>query len=191
MPNNHTTNLVRQNVLFCNQCGANVLYTRPSGDTRKRYVCEKCKNIHYQNPHVIVGTVPLLDGRILLCRRAIGPRYNTWTLPAGFMELGETTVQGAARETLEESGAFVEVGALFTLISVPGLNQVHLFYLAKVTKLQACPCIESSEVVHYDEDNIPWKELSFHTVVTTIQHFIKDRRRGIMGFHHYSISPDC
>jgi ADP-ribose pyrophosphatase YjhB (NUDIX family) len=137
---------------------------------------------------MVVGTVPVWQGRILLCRRAIEPRYDTWTLPAGFMELGETAAQGAARETLEESGVRIKVGALFTVIDVPQMEQVHLFYLAEVLGPELHPGPESLEARYYDEVDIPWHELAFRTVTTTLKHFIDDRRQGCFGLHHYSLT---
>jgi len=173
---------------FCSQCGAAIVRRVPPGDNRERDICDQCGAIHYQNPRVVVGTVPVWQGRILLCRRAIEPRYNTWTLPAGFMELGETSAQGAARETLEESGVRIKMGALFTVIDVPQMEQVHLFYLAEVLGPELDPGPESLEARYYDDVDIPWDALSFRTVTTTLQHFIDDRRRGSFSSHHYSLT---
>ena len=114
---------------FCCYCAAPVVSRVPPGDSLPRWVCDECGEIHYQNPKLVLGTIPEHGGRILLCRRAIEPRYGYWTLPAGFMENSETAAQGAARETLEEAGARIELGAPFSMISVPRVNQVHLFYL--------------------------------------------------------------
>jgi ADP-ribose pyrophosphatase YjhB (NUDIX family) len=172
---------------YCSQCGSPVSRRVPEGDNRERDICDHCGAIHYQNPRVVVGTVPVWEGRILLCRRAIEPRYDTWTLPAGFMELGETTEQGAARETLEESGARVQLGELFTVIDVPQVDQVHIYYLARALSPDLAPGPESLDARYYDESNIPWDDLSFRTVVTTLQHFLDDRRRGAFGAHRYSL----
>lgn len=136
---------------------------------------------------MVVGTIPVWEGRILLCRRAIEPRYNTWTLPAGFMELGESTAQGALRETIEEAGARVKLGELFTIIDVPQIEQVHLFYLAKALGPELDPGPESLEARYYEESEIPWEELSFRTVKTTIAQFFDDRRLGVFSTHHYSL----
>jgi len=160
----------------------------PDGDTRVRDLCDHCGAIHYQNPRVVVGAIPVWEGRILLCRRAIEPRYNTWTLPAGFMELGETTAQGAERETLEEAGARIQVGRLFTVIEVPQVEQVHMYFLAEALGPELAPGPESLEARYYDEADIPWDDLSFRTVSTTLQHFLEDRRRGVYGSHHYSLA---
>jgi ADP-ribose pyrophosphatase YjhB (NUDIX family) len=155
----------------------------PPGDSLPRWVCDQCGEIHYQNPRLIVGTVPEFEGKLLLCRRAIEPRYGYWTLPAGFMENAETAGQAALRETLEEAGAAVELGAPFSMISVPHVNQVHLFYLARVRDLGFKPGEESLEVALFGEDQVPWKEIAFRTVATTLQRWFADRRRGAFGFH--------
>src|ERR1051325_2276749 len=131
---------------FCANCGAAVAHRVPPGDTLPRWICDQCGEIHYQNPKLIVGTVPEHQGKILLCRRAIEPRYGYWTLPAGCMENGETGGQAALRETLEESGARVELGEPFTLISVPRVNQVHLYYRASVRDLEFKPGEETLEI---------------------------------------------
>jgi ADP-ribose pyrophosphatase YjhB (NUDIX family) len=172
---------------FCSQCGSPVNRRVPDGDNRERDICDHCGAIHYQNPRVVVGTVPVWENRILLCRRAIEPRYDTWTLPAGFMELGETSAQGAARETLEESGARVELGELFTVIDVPQVDQVHIYYLAHALGPDLDPGPESLDARYYDESEIPWDDLSFRTVVTTLRHFLEDRRRGVFSAHRYSL----
>ena len=154
---------------FCSQCGSPVNRRVPEGDNRERDICDHCGAIHYQNPRLVVGTVPVLDNRVLLCRRAIEPRYNTWTLPAGFMELGESTAQGAGRETLEESGARIRLGDIYTIIDVPQIEQVHVFYLAEVLSPELDPGPESLEARFYDEAEIPWDDLAFRTVATTLR----------------------
>lgn len=173
--------------LFCSQCGTPTQHRVPEGDNRERDVCDHCGAIHYQNPRMVVGTVPVWQDRILLCRRAIEPRYDTWTLPAGFMELNESTAQGAARETLEESGARIELGPLFTVIDVPQIDQVHIFYLAQATGPELDPGPESLDARYYDESEIPWGELSFRTVSSTLKQYFEDRRHGKMGCHHYTL----
>jgi ADP-ribose pyrophosphatase YjhB (NUDIX family) len=168
---------------FCSHCSAPVLQRVPPGDSLPRYICDACGNIHYQNPKLVVGTVPEWEGRVLLCRRAIEPRYGYWTLPAGFMENGETVGAAAARETLEEAGARVELTGAFSMISVPYVNQVHLFYRARLQDLQFKPGVESLEVKLVEELEVPWKELAFRTVGLTLKHWFADRARGAFGFH--------
>jgi ADP-ribose pyrophosphatase YjhB (NUDIX family) len=160
----------------------------PPGDTLQRWVCDQCGEIHYQNPKLIAGTVPEHEGRILLCRRAIEPRYGYWTLPAGFMENDETTGQAALRETVEEAGAKVELGAPFTMISVPRVNQVHLYYRARVTDLGFKPGEETLEVCLYEEARIPWEEIAFRTVGVTLRRWFEDRRKGSFGFHNEDLN---
>jgi ADP-ribose pyrophosphatase YjhB (NUDIX family) len=132
---------------------------------------------------MVIGAIPEHEGRILLCRRAIEPRYGYWTLPAGFMENDETTGQAALRETLEEAGARIELGEPFSMISVPYVNQVHLFYRARLVDLDFKPGEESLEVVLYEEARIPWKEIAFRTVAATLKHWFADRNRGAFAFH--------
>ena len=168
---------------FCSSCGAKVARRVPPGDNLPRFLCDQCGEIHYQNPRLIVGTVPEFEGRVLLCRRAIEPRYGYWTLPAGFMENDETAGQAALRETLEEAGARVELGEPFTLISVPYVNQVHLFYRARLVDLQFNPGEESLEVALYEEAQVPWQEIAFRTVGATLRHWFADRARGTFAFH--------
>ena len=173
---------------FCASCGAAVVRRVPPGDTLARWVCDECGEIHYQNPKLVIGTVPENGGRILLCRRAIEPRYGYWTLPAGFMENDETTGQAALRETLEEAGAAVELGAPFTMISVPRVNQVHLFYLARLNVLEFKPGEETLDVALFEEAAIPWKDIAFRTVAATLRHWFADRARGAFGFHAEDIA---
>jgi len=170
-------------VKFCANCAAPVLRRVPPGDSLPRYVCDQCGEIHYQNPRLVVGCIPEQDGKLLLCRRAIEPRYGYWTLPAGFMENGETTREGALRETLEEAGARVELGEAFSMISVPRVNQVHLFFLSRVTEMQAAPGAETLEIRLFDESEIPWKDIAFRTVAMTLRYWFADRSAGRHGFH--------
>lgn len=168
---------------FCSNCAAPLARRVPPGDNLPRWVCDQCGVIHYQNPLMVIGTIPEHEGRILLCRRAIEPRYGYWTLPAGFMENDETTAQAAVRETLEEAGARVALAEPFSLLSVPYVNQVHLFYRARLLDLDFKPGEESLEVALYDEAAIPWNEIAFRTVATTLKHWFADRARGAFTFH--------
>jgi ADP-ribose pyrophosphatase YjhB (NUDIX family) len=168
---------------FCSNCGSPVVKRVPPGDTLARWVCDHCGEIHYQNPRLVVGAIPEYEGQLLLCRRAIEPRYGYWTLPAGFMENDETTAQAALRETLEEAGARVELGPPFSMISVPRVNQVHLFYRARVLELGFKPGEESLEVALWEEGKIPWQEIAFRTVGLTLRHWFADRGNGAFGFH--------
>jgi len=181
---------------FCSECAHPVALAIPEGDNRPRYVCPQCHTIHYQNPKLVVGSIPVWerDGQlqVLLCRRAIEPRHGYWTLPAGFMENEETTEQAAVRETEEEAGANVELGKLFTLLNVAHVHQVHLFYLATLRDLDFAPGIESLEVALFTEDQIPWDELAFPTIRSTLELFFADRIKvregGRYGFHSHAIA---
>jgi ADP-ribose pyrophosphatase YjhB (NUDIX family) len=176
-------------VNFCSKCGAKVTLRVPPGDTFPRHVCDGCGTVHYRNPLLVVGTVPEWEDRVLLCKRAIEPRARYWTLPAGFMELGETTAQAAVRETLEEAKARVELGDAFTLLSVPHVNQVHLFYRARLLDTDFGPGEESLEVALFRETEVPWGELAFRTVATTLKHFYADRKAGSFRMHAGDIMP--
>lgn len=175
----------RSPIKYCRACGAAVTYRLPDdGDTRERAVCTVCGTIHYENPLNVVGTVPVsADGRVLLCKRNIEPRWGKWTLPAGFMELDETTAEGAARETEEEAGAHITMGPLFSLLSVPRVGQVHLFYLATLLSDQFNPGHETIEARLFSEDEVPWDEIAFRTVNETLRCYFADRRRGSFGLH--------
>jgi ADP-ribose pyrophosphatase YjhB (NUDIX family) len=163
---------------FCPRCGSPVTIEIPPGDTRERHVCTACDSIHYDNPRNVVGTIPLWEDKVLLCKRAIQPRLGFWTLPAGFLEVNETTQEGAQRETLEEAGAHVEIGPLFSLLNVTHAEQVHLFYLAKMHEPVFSAGIESLEVALFSEEDIPWDDIAFPTVTKTLQWFFADRQAG-------------
>lgn len=168
---------------FCSNCGSAVALKIPAGDTLPRHVCDACGTIHYQNPKMIVGCIAEWEHRILLCRRAIEPRAGLWTLPAGFMENAETTAEAAARETLEEACARVEIGPIFSFINVPHINQVHILYRARLLDLDFAPGHESLEVQLFEEAAIPWQEIAFRTIGMTLQHYFEDRKAGRFGFH--------
>jgi len=174
---------------FCSNCGAKVALRVPPGDSIPRHVCDQCGTIHYRNPLMVVGTIPEWEDRILLCRRAIEPRHGFWTLPAGFMELGETTAQAALRETLEEARARVELGEAFSLLSVPHVNQVHLFYRARLPEQEFSAGEETLEVRLFGESEIPWDTLAFRTISTTLKHFFSDRKEGRFRLHAGEILP--
>ncbi|RMX07856.1 NUDIX hydrolase [Corticibacter populi] len=178
----------RSLINFCRVCGHAVEHRVPDdGDTRVRAVCPACHTVQYVNPLNVVGTIPVWQDQVLLCRRNIEPRMGKWTLPAGFMELDETTAQGAARETDEEAGLQLEMGPLFSIISVPRVGQVHLFYRATMTSPEAHPGPETQEARLFAEAEIPWEELAFHTTRVTLERFFADRQQGRFGIHDFSI----
>lgn len=181
----------RSPIRHCRECGAPVVYRLPDdGDNKPRAVCTACVTIHYENPLNVVGTVPVWgeDGaQVLLCLRNIEPRRGKWTLPAGFMELGETTAEGARRETSEEAGASIELGPLFTLMNVARVGQVHMYYRARLLSDRFDPGHETIEARLFTEDQIPWDEIAFRTVRETLACYFADRRRGQFGFHTMDI----
>jgi ADP-ribose pyrophosphatase YjhB (NUDIX family) len=168
---------------FCSNCGAAVALKIPPGDSLPRHVCDACSTIHYQNPKMIVGCIAEWEHRILLCRRAIEPRHGLWTVPAGFMENGETTAQGAARETLEEANARVEIGPLYAMYNIPHINQVYILFRARLLDLDFSAGAESLEVQLFDEADVPWETLAFATVRNTLTHYYADRKAGEYRFH--------
>ena len=176
-------------IKHCKQCGTPVVYRLPDdGDTRERAVCPACATIHYENPLNVVGTVPHWGDQVLLCKRNIEPRWGKWTLPAGFLELGETTAEGAARETDEEAGAQFEMQGLFSLLNVARVGQVHLFYRARLLSDQFKPGTETIEARLFHEHEIPWDEIAFRTVKETLERYFADRHAGHYQVHTVDIA---
>ncbi len=180
---------------YCSECAHPVSLSIPNGDNRPRYVCGACRAIHYQNPNMVLGSIPVWDQdgdmRILLCKRAIEPRLGYWTLPAGFMENNETTAEGAIRETVEEAGANIQLHELFSLLNVAHVHQVHMFYRATLLDLNYEAGIESMEVKMFSADEIPWDEIAFQTVSHTLKFFLADhaflKTGGTYRFHTFDI----
>ena len=168
----------RSRIKHCRVCGTLVDHRIPPDDNRTRAVCPACGEVHYENPLCVVGTVPVWGDQVLLCRRNIEPRHGLWTLPAGFMELGETTEAGAVRETDEEAGAHFDLGPLFTLLNVPRVGQVHFFYLASLRDTVFAPGPESIEAQLFREDEVPWDEIAFRTTRETLKHYFACLRDG-------------
>jgi len=163
---------------FCSQCASPVTIRIPNGDTKERHVCNECGEIHYQNPKIVAGCIPEWEGRILLCRRAIEPRHGLWTIPAGFMENGETVEQAAMRETLEEACAHVEISGLYAVFNIPHVSQVYMIFRAQLQEGQFAPGIESLETALFFEEEIPWSEMAFPVVVQALERFFSDRPRN-------------
>lgn len=174
---------------FCSACGNDLVHEVPAGDNRLRFCCRGCGTIHYQNPKLVVGCIPEWEDRILLCRRAIEPRRGLWTVPAGFMENGETTMAGAARETLEEACARVEVLDLYALYNIPHISQVYVLFRARLLDLDFAAGEESLEVRLFSEPEMPWADLAFATVRNTLTHYWADRRSGGFQLHVGTIEP--
>ena len=180
--------MLHHSIQHCKLCGTKVAYRLPDdGDAKERAVCLGCGFVHYENPLNVVGTIPYWGEKILLCKRNIEPRKGKWTLPAGFMELNETTSQGAARETVEEAGAQFEMEGLFSLLNVVRVGQVHIFYRAKLLSDHFDPGPETMEAQLFTEAEIPWDEIAFRTVKETLDRFFADRRSGQFGIHTLDI----
>ena len=190
--NSYTVIMIRQSFKHCRLCGAPVVYRQPDdGDTKSRAVCTACQTVHYENPLNVVGTVPFWGAngaQVLLCKRNIEPRWGKWTLPAGFMELDETSAEGAARETVEEAGAQFEMQDIFALMNVAKVGQVHLFYLAKLLSAEFDPGHETIEARLFTEPEIPWEDIAFKTVNETLKLYFADRKAGQFSFHTLDIA---
>ncbi len=175
---------------YCSNCGNPVVVRIPEGDTRERFVCGACDIVHYQNPRIITGCMPVYEDRILLCRRAIHPRKGFWTLPAGFLENGETTQEGALRETLEEACARVEVDELYALYNLPHISQIYFFYRARLLDLDFAAGDESLEVKLFREQEVPWDELAFPVIRYTLEHYYSERSGGNFTLHTRNVIID-
>jgi ADP-ribose pyrophosphatase YjhB (NUDIX family) len=174
---------------FCSQCGQPVNLKIPEGDNRERHVCDHCETIHYQNPRIIAGCIPVAGDQVLLCRRAIEPRHGLWTLPAGFMENGETALEGALRECEEEANARINNPILSGIFDIPHINQVYMFYRGALSTnaqndsiesgTDYSPGIESLEVELFRESEIPWDQLAFPVMELMLHHHFQDSKLNL------------
>lgn len=176
-------------IKYCTHCGANVSFEIPAGDALPRHVCKNCGHIHYENPRLVVGCVATWEGRILLCKRAIEPQRGFWTLPAGFMENGETTAEAACRETHEEAGAHIIIDAPFAMVSIAHINQVHLFYRGHLASADYFAGEESLEVALLHPKDIPWSEIAFRSVTHCLERYLADSAKGTFSFHETALQP--
>lgn len=174
---------------YCSECGSQVRVGVPVGDDRLRHICDACGIIHYHNPKMIAGCIPVWEDRVLLCRRAIEPRRGFWTLPAGFMELGENLPDAARREAREEANVEVEIEALYNLFSLPHISQVYVFFRAAMNEERFSPGYESLETRLFREEEIPWEELAFETVRRSLQYFFADRQAGEFILRMEDVEP--
>jgi ADP-ribose pyrophosphatase YjhB (NUDIX family) len=168
---------------FCPHCAAKLLIEIPTGDNMPRYTCGACNTVLYENPKLVVGCVAEFDDRILLCKRAIEPRLGYWTVPAGFMELGETLAQAAARETLEEACATVTLGSMLAIVDVPEASQVHVFYRGTLDEGRYAAGDESLEAELWAPDDIPWDEIAFRSGQIALKQFLAQKEAGIEQLH--------
>ena len=174
---------------FCSNCGAPVSQKVPPGDNLPRFVCDACQAIHYENPKIVVGCIPEWGEQILLCRRAIEPKYGLWTVPAGFMEQGETAEQAAAREALEEAKADVEITTLYAVFSIPHISQVYMIFRGRMRTSSFGPSAESLEVQLFKHADIPWDSLAFPVIHETLQRYVQDWDRGSLQAHLGIVPP--
>lgn len=174
---------------FCTHCGSPLIEKVPCNDDRHRHVCPACDTVHYQNPKIVTGCLPVWEDSVLLCKRAIEPRSGYWTVPAGFMELDETVEQGAIRETWEEARARVEILAPYSMFNLPHVNQLYVIFRARLTRPEFRPGPESEDVRLFKEEDIPWEELAFSTVRQTLRFFFRDRPGGLYPMRTGTISP--
>ncbi len=175
---------------YCQSCGASVTLRIPDGDNRERHTCNKCGSIHYQNPNIVAGCLPVLEDKILLCKRAIEPQHGYWTLPAGFMENNETLEQAANRESEEEANAVLKNLRLYTVISLPHISQVYMMYLADLKNTKFHPGIESLQTRLFTEAEIPWDKLAFKTINLTLKAYFKDRKNNTFPIHCLCINKE-
>jgi ADP-ribose pyrophosphatase YjhB (NUDIX family) len=168
---------------YCCYCSAKLIYAIPDDDNRHRYICHCCNTVHYQNPKIVAGCIPVWKDQVLLCKRAIEPRYGYWTLPAGFMELGETSLEAGMRETLEEANARVNVEDLFAVYSLPYVGQVYMMFRANLVDLDFSAGVESLEVRLFKQEDIPWNEIAFMTIRATLEAYFDDREKGVFSLH--------
>ncbi len=168
---------------YCCYCSAELIYAIPDDDNRHRFICRSCDTIHYQNPKIVAGCIPVWEDKVLLCKRAIEPRYSYWTLPAGFMELGETSLEAGIRETLEEANARVEVDDLFAVFNLPYVGQVYMMFRSKLIDLDYSAGVESLDVQLFKEEDIPWNDLAFTTIRATLKYYYEDRKKGVFNLH--------
>lgn len=172
---------------FCSHCGEKVRLIIPQGDNRHRHVCGNCDTIHYENPKIVTGCIAQWQDKILLCKRAIEPRYGLWTLPAGFMENEETNLEGAARETAEEANAKVNNMKLFCMFSIAHINQVYTMYLGDLVNGEASAGEESLDVALLTEEEIPWQEIAFQVINETLKLYFQDKKQGAFKTHYGDI----
>jgi len=175
---------------YCSNCGSSVRLAVPEGDNRPRHICDNCNTIHYLNPKIVAGCLPVYGDKVLLCRRAIEPRKGLWTLPAGFMENGESTEQAALRETREEALAEVELISLYTVTAILHVNQVQMLYLARMPQAEFGAGEETLDARLFDESEIPWDELAFETISNALRFYFEDRKRDQFPLRHIEIGAN-
>ena len=178
---------VKSLINFCTQCGSATKIEIPQGDDRERDVCTKCGFIHYFNPRLVVGTIPIWEDKILIVKRAIEPCYGRWTLPAGYLENGESVLDGALRETREEANARIENLQSFGLFNMTQINQIYYMFYGQLSDTNFDAGAESLEVKLVKEEDVPWDEIAFKVIRVTLERFFEDRRKGSFDYHMENI----
>ncbi|MFV0436283.1 MAG: NUDIX hydrolase [Desulfopila sp.] len=176
---------------FCANCAARLQWGIPTGEDRKRFFCGQCGAIHYQNPRLVVGTIPEWHDQLLLCRRDIEPRRGLWTLPAGYLENGESAQQGACRETREEASCEVTGLTPYYLADLVKVHQLYLLFRCQLVRPQFAPTRESSEVRLFSEGEIPWDDLAFAVIRQTLSRYFEDRATGRFIFRNEAVVTPC
>ncbi|KAG9442521.1 hypothetical protein H6P81_018375 [Aristolochia fimbriata] len=175
-------------VSFCQSCGGPTMHVIPEGEEKMRAVCSLCGKIHYENPKMVVGCLVEHNNKVLLCKRKIQPSYGLWTLPAGFLEIGESAAEGATRETLEEACAEVEVLSPFAQLDIPRIGQSYVIFRSKLKKPQFSPGPESLDCALFSLDEIPFDSLAFSSIYVTLKMYIEDVKTGAFKFHYCTIN---
>lgn len=173
---------------YCSQCGESVDLQKISGDDRPRHYCANCDTIHYQNPKLVVGCLPVWEEKVLLCKRAIEPKYGLWNLPCGYLELGETVEEGAIRETREEANAEVELLGPHAIFSLPHISQVYMHFLARLINGEYGVGDETLEAGLFAEDEIPWEDIAFSSSTFALKKYFENRQKGEWNVHYSSTS---
>ena len=172
---------------FCSHCGSDRLKQEvPEGDNHLRKVCQDCRTIHYRNPKIVTGCLPVWKDQVLLCRRAIEPAYGRWNIPSGYLENGESVVEGAKREVREEAAAEVAIHYLATLYNIERIHQVYLQYVGELVDGRFAVGEESLEVTLFSERDIPWDDIAFTSSTFTLRNYFWDRKNGAFRLHHGS-----
>ena len=174
-------------IKFCTACGSATELKIPTDDEQERAVCSHCGLVHYTNPKLVVGCIPEWKGQVLLCKRNIEPRKGKWTLPAGYLENGESVQQGALRETLEETRARVQIIEPYRLFNIIFVDQIYFMFRANLTSDKFGPTTESTEVRLFDEKDIPWDDIAFEVIKQTLEHYFEDREKQTFMFKIFDL----
>ena len=174
-------------IKFCTACGSPTQQKIPFEDDHVRSVCTNCGLVHYENPKMVVGCIPELNGQVLLCKRNIEPQKGKWTLPAGYLENGESVQDGAIRETYEETMADVQIIEPYRLFNIVFVDQIYFMFRARLMSNAFGPTNESTDVRLFDEKDIPWEDIAFEVIKQTLEHYFQDRKKGLFPFKIFDL----